>query len=87
MTDIENINFCKEKSLPEYVCVNEIKEMNKEIFIENYGIKDYIINTHYNELIVWLIRLTFSNISPNSSSPSTHIFSSILLIYFKVFKK
>ena len=48
MTDIEIINFCKEKSLPEYVCVNEIKEMNKEIFIENYGIKDYIINTHYN---------------------------------------
>jgi hypothetical protein len=35
--DDEIEEWCKEKNLPAYVCVNEIKEMNSDLFIEKYG--------------------------------------------------
>jgi len=37
MNDTEISNWCKETNLTEYICFNEIKEMNKDDFIEKYG--------------------------------------------------
>jgi hypothetical protein len=37
MNDNEISEWCKETNLPEYICINEIKEMNKDDFIEKYG--------------------------------------------------
>jgi len=37
MKDIEIKKVCKENKLPDYICVNEIKELNKEDFIDLYG--------------------------------------------------
>jgi len=37
MEDIEIKKVCKENKLPDYICVNEIKELNKEDFIDRYG--------------------------------------------------
>jgi len=37
MEDIEIKRVCKENKLPDYICVNEIKELNKEDFIDLYG--------------------------------------------------
>lgn len=37
MTDTEISDWCKETNLPEYICINEIKEMNVDDFINEYG--------------------------------------------------
>jgi hypothetical protein len=37
MNDTEISEWCKETNLTEYICFNEIKEMNKDDFIEKYG--------------------------------------------------
>jgi hypothetical protein len=37
MNDNEISEWCKETNLPEYICINEIKEMNKDDFIDKYG--------------------------------------------------
>jgi hypothetical protein len=39
MEDIEIQKVCKEGKLPEYICVNEIKELNEEAFLIRYGEK------------------------------------------------
>ena len=42
------LESCKKNLLPDYVCINQINEMNKELFIEQFGIKDYNIKTYPN---------------------------------------
>lgn len=37
MNDAEIDEWCKETKLPDYICINEIKEMNVDEFIDNYG--------------------------------------------------
>jgi hypothetical protein len=37
MTDTEISEWCKETNLPEYICINEIKEMDIDDFIDKYG--------------------------------------------------
>lgn len=37
MTDTEISEWCKETKLPDYICINEIKEMNIDEFIDKYG--------------------------------------------------
>ena len=37
MSDFELGEWCKETKLPDYICVNEIKEMNIDDFIDKYG--------------------------------------------------
>jgi hypothetical protein len=37
MNDIETKDWCKETNLPEYICINEIQEMNIDEFIDKYG--------------------------------------------------
>lgn len=37
MTDIEISEWCEEKNLPDYICINELKEMNNNEFIDKYG--------------------------------------------------
>jgi len=41
MTEEEIRKYCKEKNLPEYLCVNEIKETDISTFDEQYKIKQY----------------------------------------------
>ena len=41
MTEEEIRKWCKEENLPEYVCVNEIKETDISTFDEQYKIKQY----------------------------------------------
>ena len=48
MSDLEIKDSCKKNLLPDYVCINQINEMNKELFIEQFGIKDYNIKTYPN---------------------------------------
>jgi hypothetical protein len=36
-TDDDIKNKCEEFNLPKYICINEIKQMDKNIFIEKYG--------------------------------------------------
>jgi len=43
MEDIEIKRVCKENKLPDYICVNEIKELNKEDFIDLYGENNSIV--------------------------------------------
>jgi len=38
MNDDDLIEWCKEKKLPNYVCINEIKEIDCNEFIDKYGI-------------------------------------------------
>ena len=49
MTENEISNWCKEANLPDYICINEIKEMHIDEFIDKYGqyqnIIDFIIIT------------------------------------------
>lgn len=47
MTDTEINEWCKENKLPNYICINEIKEMNINDFINKYG-EEWKINTLYN---------------------------------------
>jgi hypothetical protein len=37
LTDFEIINICKEKQLPNYVCINDIQSMPMDEFIEKHG--------------------------------------------------
>ena len=50
MSNIEIKELCKEKNLPEYICVNEIKEIKKEEFIEKYGAYKPIIPHKINKI-------------------------------------
>jgi len=47
MSDFELSEWCKETKLPDYICVNEIKEMDIDHFIDKYG-QEWNINTFYN---------------------------------------
>jgi hypothetical protein len=47
MNDTEISEWCKETNLPEYICINEIQEMNKDDFIDKYG-NPWEINTYFN---------------------------------------
>jgi len=38
MNDAEISEWCKETKLPDYICINEIQEMNIDKFIDKYGI-------------------------------------------------
>ena len=38
MNDNQITEWCKKFNLPEYICINEIKEMNTDDFIDKYGI-------------------------------------------------
>jgi hypothetical protein len=48
LNDADIAAWCKESKLPAYICVNEIKEMNKDEFVEKYGIYNYDIETFYD---------------------------------------
>jgi hypothetical protein len=48
MNDTEIADWCKEANLPHYLCVNEIKEIQKDKFIEKYGI--YKIKQEFRKL-------------------------------------
>ena len=37
MNDAEIVEWCKETKLPDYICINEIQEMNIDEFIDKYG--------------------------------------------------
>jgi hypothetical protein len=47
MTDEDIITYCKKRKLPDYVCINEIKELSKDEYIDKYGL-DWKINTYFN---------------------------------------
>ena len=49
MNDIEIDEWCKETNLPDYKCINEIKEMNKDDFINEYGSLDYNLDEDLQE--------------------------------------
>jgi hypothetical protein len=44
MNDNDISNWCKETSLPEYICINDIQEMNIDEFIDKYGTWAYELN-------------------------------------------
>jgi hypothetical protein len=44
MNDTEISEWCKETNLPDYICVNEIKEINMDEFIDTYGDNEPIIH-------------------------------------------
>ena len=50
MTDTEIKEFCKENNFPEYLCINQINVMNKEVFIENFGTYQHIIPRKIDKL-------------------------------------
>ena len=47
MNDTEIIEWCKETKLPDYICINEIKEMKTNDFLKKYG-NPWKINTYFN---------------------------------------
>lgn len=47
MNDTEISEWCKETKLVDYICINDIKEMDINDFINKYG-EEWIINTYYN---------------------------------------
>lgn len=47
MNDTEISEWCKETKLTDYICINEIKEMDIDKFIDKYG-QEWNINTFYN---------------------------------------
>jgi hypothetical protein len=49
MTDIEIDEWCKEIKLPDYICINEIKEMNIDDFTEKYGAWEYVLEEKIKE--------------------------------------
>jgi hypothetical protein len=59
MNDNEIAEWCKDTNLPEYVCINEIKEMNKNDFIEKYG--------NFKAIIPSLIKKNILNIEENKN--------------------
>jgi hypothetical protein len=44
MNDAEIFEWCKETKLPDYICINEIQEMNIDEFIDKYGNYEPIID-------------------------------------------
>ena len=48
MTDTEINEWCKETKLPDYICINKIKEMNVDDFIDKYG--NYKIKQEFRKL-------------------------------------
>ena len=48
MNDAEIDEWCKETNLPDYICINEIKEMNVDDFIDKYG--NYKIKQEFRKL-------------------------------------
>lgn len=49
MNDAEIGEWCKETKLPDYICINEIKEMNIGDFTEKYGAWEYILEEKIKE--------------------------------------
>lgn len=47
MNDTEISEWCKETKLTDYICINEIKEMDIDDFIDKYGVLNYHIETFY----------------------------------------
>jgi hypothetical protein len=79
MNNDDIADWCKETKLPEYLCVNEIKEMKKDVFIEKCGINIiyktfYEIKTVELEEINKLIDKTYTmNKSEINDSKLNHI--------------
>ena len=49
MSDEDIKQLCIDKKLPQYECINEIKnDLSIDEFIEKYGFRDYKIETYYN---------------------------------------
>ena len=68
MNDSDIKEWCKETHLPDYLCVNEIKEMKKDVFIEKYG-QSWNINTFYN-LTIDELNEHFSKIGKTKHKPT-----------------
>lgn len=67
MNDAEIVEWCKEIKLPDYICINEIKEMNIDEFINKYG-QEWNINTFYN-LTIDELNERFEKIGKNQHNP------------------
>ena len=68
MNDTEISEWCKETKLHDYICVNEIQEMNIDEFIKKYGEEEYKINTFYN-LTIDELNEHFEKIDRNQHTP------------------
>ena len=68
MNDTEINEWCNETKLPNYICVNEIQEMNIDVFIKKYGEEEYKINTFYN-LTIDELNEHFEKIDRNQHTP------------------
>ena len=71
MNDDEISEWCKETNLPDYLCINEINEMKKDVFIEKYG-QSWNINTFYN-LTIDDLNEHFSKIGKNKHKPQLDV--------------
>ena len=61
MSDTEISEWCKETNLPDYICINEIKEMKTDEFIDKYG-QTWDIKTYFDltidELNDWFEKIS-----------------------------
>lgn len=67
MNDTEIDEWCKETKLTDYICINEIKEMDIDKFIDKYG-QEWNINTFYN-LTIDELNERFEKIGKNQHNP------------------
>lgn len=67
MNDTEISEWCKETKLTDYICINEIKEMDIDKFIDKYG-QEWNINTFYN-LTIDELNERFEKIGKNQHNP------------------
>lgn len=67
MNDGEISEWCTETKLANYICINEIKEMNIDDFINKYG-QEWNINTFYN-LTIDELNKRFEKIGKNQHNP------------------
>lgn len=67
MNDTEIDEWCKETKLLDYICINEIEEMDIDDFIDKYG-QEWNINTFYN-LTIDELNERFEKIGKNQHNP------------------
>lgn len=67
MNDTVIGEWCKETKLPNYICINDIKEMNVDDFIDKYG-QEWNINTFYY-LTIDELNERFEKIGKNQHNP------------------
>lgn len=70
MTDTEISEWCKETNLPEYNCINKIKEKDKVDFIDEYGSLDYTLHEDLQEFYSEQQYLDYVNDPVNGLSKS-----------------